>query len=87
MTSRRRRCAALLAVPLLAAPAGCTSSGGAAQSPSGAPTDAAALQTELRTAIAPIRSAHIELDIDLAGQQLTGAGAEKLDHGRLTASG
>jgi hypothetical protein len=49
------------------------------------PTDANGLGTMLQNAVNKISSAHITLDITLAGQQLTGSGNEKLANGRLTA--
>ena len=83
MTARHR--AALLTLPA-AVLAACSSSGGGGSSiPSGMPTDAAGLGTLLQTAVTKITSAHIALDITLAGEQLTGSGDEKLSNGQLTA--
>ena len=84
MTGSRR--VALLALPaaLLAA---CSSSGGGGGGggiPSGMPTDAVGLGTTLQNAIGKITSAHIALDISLAGQKLTGSGDETLASGQLT---
>jgi hypothetical protein len=64
----------------------CSSSGGGggANVPAGMPTDAAGLGTLLRTAVSKITSAHIALDITLAGQTLTGNGDETLASGQLT---
>jgi hypothetical protein len=83
--SRRVVLLVLLTLPaaLLAA---CSSSGGGggAGVPSGMPTDAAGLGTMLQNAVSKITSAHIALDITLAGQSLTGSGDETLANGRLT---
>jgi hypothetical protein len=84
MTGSRRL--ALLAVLATVATA-CSSSGGGGGGgiPSGMPTDAAGLATTLQRAVDKITSAHIALNFTLAGQQLTGSGNEKLEHGQLTA--
>jgi hypothetical protein len=80
MTFRRR--AALLVLPLVIV-AGCSSSGGGSGVPDGMPTDAAGLGQLLQSGTATIRTAHIVLDISLAGQELTGSGDETLDNGQL----
>lgn len=84
MTGSRR--IALLALPA-AVLAACSSSGGGGGGniPSGMPTGAAGLGTMLQNAVSRITSAHIALNISLAGQQLTGSGDEKLQNGQLTA--
>lgn len=75
-----RRCAVLaLLAGLVAA---CTSSGGSNNS---TPADATKLANQLRSGIAGITTAHVELDFSLAGQQITGHGTEKLNDGTLTA--
>jgi hypothetical protein len=51
----------------------------------GKPTDAAGLGGLMQSAIAGIKTAHIALDLNAAGQKLTGAGDEKLTGGKLTA--
>jgi hypothetical protein len=81
-----RRRAALLVLPALVV-AGCSSSGGGggAGIPSGMPTDAAALGQLLQSGVAGISTAHITLEIEIAGQKLTGSGDEKLKQGRLVA--
>ena len=83
MTGSRR--VALLALPA-AVLAACSSSGGGGGGglPSGMPTDALGLGTTLQNAISKMTSAHIALDISLAGQKLTGSGDETLASGRLT---
>jgi hypothetical protein len=82
MTASRR--AALLALPAAIVTA-CTSSGGGGGVPSGVPTDAAALGTLLQSGLATMRSAHFDLGIKIAGQQLTGGGDEKVANGKLVA--
>lgn len=87
-------------VPLAAATAvvlaGCASttsgqgsvgSGCAAASSTSAPTsptDAQGLGALLQQGSASVTSAHIELDVNAAGQDITGAGDEKLNCGKLT---
>lgn len=51
----------------------------------GTPVDPAALARQLQAAVADVRSARLRLDITLAGQAVTGTGAEKLTAGRLDA--
>lgn len=75
------RRAALLVLPA-ALVAACSSSGG---SSSGTPEAATKLANQLRSGIAGITTAHVELDFSLAGQQITGNGSEKLSDGSLTA--
>lgn len=82
MTASRR--AALLALPAAIVTA-CTSSGGGGGVPSGVPTDAAALGTLLQSGLATMRSAHFDLGIKIAGQELTGGGDEKVTDGKLVA--
>jgi hypothetical protein len=90
----RRFCAVLALSCLLAACSsstsgkGSTGSSGAAGSsaaPGGKPSDAAGLGGLMQSAIAGITSAHISLDIDAAGQKVSGAGDEKLSAGKLVA--
>jgi hypothetical protein len=77
-----RRLAVLVAsFVLVAACTSSKSSGGA----SGMPTTAAGLSSMMRTAVANVRSAHIDLDVTIAGEALTGSGSEKLSNGRLVA--
>ena len=63
-----------------AASASSTPSGGA-----GTPTDAAGLGRRMQSGVSGIRSAHISLDVDAAGQKLSGQGDEKLAGGKLVA--
>jgi hypothetical protein len=79
MNASRR--AALFALPV-ALVAACTSSGSSSTS---TPADATRLASQLRSGIAGITTAHVELDFSLAGQQITGHGTEKLADGTLTA--
>ncbi|MFN2559776.1 MAG: hypothetical protein ABR571_00550 [Jatrophihabitans sp.] len=91
----RRLCAALALSCLLAACSSSTSgkgstgssgaAGSSAAAPGGKPTDAAGLGGLMQSAIAGITSAHISLDIDAAGQKVSGAGDEKLSGGKLVA--
>jgi hypothetical protein len=83
MTGSRRL--ALLALPAVVLAACSSSGGGGGGIPSGMPTDASGLGTMLQSAVGKISSAHITLDITLAGQQLSGSGDEKLSGGQLTA--
>lgn len=76
-----RRGTALLALPAALA-VGCSSSGGASV-PDGTPTDASGLGRLLTSAVSHVSSAHMQVDITLAGQRLTGSGAEKLADGKL----
>lgn len=95
-----RRLCAVLALPCLLAACSSSTSGkgstgtsGAAGSstgssgaaPGGKPTDAAGLGGLMQSAIAGITSAHISLDVDAAGQKVSGAGNEKLSGGKLVA--
>lgn len=82
MTFRRR--AALLALPAALLAACSSSSGGGSGVPSGMPTDAAGLGELLQSGTATITSAHITLELTLAGQKLTGSGDETLKNGELT---
>jgi hypothetical protein len=74
-------------------PAGSTSSSSGASAagastgsvPAGRPTDAAGLGGLMQSAIAGVTSAHISLDVDAAGQKVTGQGDEKLSAGKLVA--
>jgi hypothetical protein len=50
---------------------------------SGTPADAAGLGRRMQSAVRGIQTAHISLNVDAAGQQLSGAGDEKLSNGRL----
>jgi hypothetical protein len=82
-----RRVGALLALPAAVLTA-CTSSGkgspnSSAAVPSGVPTDPPALSALVRSAVAGITSAHLDLTISLAGEQFTGGGDEKLANGKL----
>lgn len=81
-----RHRAALLVLPAVIL-AACSSSGGGggAGVPSGMPTDAAGLGELLQSGVADLTTAHIMLEIDIAGQKLTGSGDEKLDNGELVA--
>lgn len=82
---RASRRVALLALPAAIA-AACTSSGGGGTGiPSGMPTDAPALGTLLQSGLSTMTSAHFDLGIDIAGQQLTGGGDEKVTNGKLVA--
>lgn len=63
----------------------CSSSGGGPSAPSGMPTDASGLGRLLASGVGGIRSAHIKLDLNLGGQELTGSGDEKLADGQLVA--
>lgn len=93
---RAARSAAVAAVTALAL-AGCSGSGAPAKTASttapsasvsaraGTPVDPAALGRRVRAAVAGVRSAHLRLDITLAGQAVTGGGEEKLTAGRLDA--
>jgi hypothetical protein len=49
------------------------------------PTDAPGLAAFLRDGTASIRSAHLELEVDAAGNTITGTGDETLSHGRADA--
>jgi LppX_LprAFG lipoprotein len=95
-----RRLSTLLALPsaiVLAACSGSTSgkgSTGSSSAPGGAstgaaasgkPTDAVGLGGLMQSAIAGVTSAHIALDINAAGQKVTGQGDEKLAAGKLVA--
>jgi hypothetical protein len=68
-------------------PAGQSSAGQTPSSPSsgGKPTDAAGLGGLMQTAIAGIKTAHITLDINAAGQKVSGVGDEKMLGGKLIA--
>lgn len=59
--------------------------GSSAAAPGGKPTDAAGLGGLMQSAIAGITSAHISLNVDAAGQKVSGAGDEKLAAGKLVA--
>jgi hypothetical protein len=88
MTARPIRAVlALLATVALAACSSSTSGKGSAGSgaPSGMPTDAAGLGQLMQSAVEKITSAHITLDINAAGQALTGSGDEQLTGGKLVA--
>jgi hypothetical protein len=61
------------------------STGSSAAAPGGKPTDAAGLGGLMQSAIAGITSAHIALDVDAAGQKVSGVGDEKLSAGKLVA--
>lgn len=82
MTARRR--IVLLALPAAVLTA-CSSSGGGGNAASGKPADAARLGATMQKAVSKVTSAHISLDITLAGLQLNGSGDEKLENGRLSA--
>lgn len=95
------KAALALATAALVAAAGCTSSatsghgstaaGGttagssAAPNPNGMPTDAAGLGRLMQSAVSGVKSAHVELHVDAAGQAITGGGDEQLDNGKLVA--
>jgi hypothetical protein len=65
---------------------GTSSTSGSGGTPvKGKPTTAAGLGGLMQSAIAGIKSAHIALDINAAGQRVTGAGDEKLSGGKLVA--
>jgi hypothetical protein len=83
---RFSRRAALLALPAVIVTA-CTSSGGGGGNniPSGMPTDPTALGSLLQSGLATMTSAHFDLGIKIAGQQLTGGGDEKVANGKLVA--
>jgi hypothetical protein len=49
------------------------------------PTDAAGLGELMQSAIATVTSAHINLDVNAAGQSVSGGGDEKLSAGKLVA--
>ncbi|HKC26984.1 MAG TPA: hypothetical protein VKB75_03125, partial [Jatrophihabitans sp.] len=90
--ARRRDAAvnrrALLVLPLAAGLVACSSSGkggSASDVPTGMPTTATGLATLLQSAVHNITSAHLHLDIEIAGMTLTGAGDEKLSDGKLVA--
>src|SRR5947208_4557188 len=83
-----RGASALLVLPALVALAACTGSGkGPAHSgspvPSGMPSDAAELSSLVRSAVAGITSAHVNLGLSVSAQTLAGSGDEQLSHGRL----
>jgi hypothetical protein len=61
------------------------STGSSAAAPGGKPTDAAGLGGLMQSAIAGITSAHIALDVNAAGQKVSGVGDEKLSAGKLVA--
>jgi hypothetical protein len=77
---KARRTYAVLAVLATVALAACSSSGKGTNGnvPSGAPTDAAGLSSFVQKAVAGITYAHINLDINFAGQSITGSGDEKI---------
>lgn len=80
----RRICALPLAA--VAALAACSSSGNSGDVPANAPTDAAGLAAQLKSATSKITSAHITLDANLSsGAAITGQGDEQLSHGKLQA--
>ena len=96
MNPRRR--AACLALPCALLLAACSSStsgkghtGGTGSAPksstgaSGQPGDAATLGAKMQAAVAGIKFAHISLDVNAAGQALTGSGDEQLSAGKLVA--
>jgi hypothetical protein len=49
------------------------------------PTDAAGLAAYLRAGTASIRSAHLELEVDAAGNAIKGSGDETLENGKASA--
>lgn len=51
----------------------------------GTPVDPAALARQVHGAVASVRSAHLRLDITLAGQAVSGTGDERLTGGKLDA--
>jgi hypothetical protein len=59
-------------------------SGGTTVGPSGAPTDAQGLSALLERASNTVKTAHIDLKVDAAGQQIAGSGDESLNEGVLT---
>jgi hypothetical protein len=84
-----RRTHALLALSLAVALTACSSStsgnGGGAKGLPGMPTDAAGLGNLMQSATATVTSAHISLDVNAAGQSVSGGGDEKLAAGKLVA--
>jgi hypothetical protein len=74
-----------LAGPSGSASGGSASGGSSAGTPGGKPTDAAGLGALMQSAVATIKTAHISLDVNAAGQALTGSGDEKLSAGKLVA--
>jgi hypothetical protein len=85
-----RRVCALLALPAAVVLAACTSSGketpgSSNPAPSNAPTDAAGLSALVKSAVTDITSAHVEVGINLAAQELSGSGDEQLSAGKLVA--
>jgi hypothetical protein len=84
-----RRLAALLTLPLAATLAACSSStsGKGSGSPvaSSTPSTAAGLGKVMQAAAKTVTSAHFDLDVNAAGQSLTGSGDEKLSNGKLVA--
>lgn len=93
---RARQLAAALAVVAVAGCSGSpaakkkatpspTQSRATASARAGTPVDPARLARQLQSAVASVRSARLKLDITLAGEAVTGSGAEKLAGGRLVA--
>ncbi len=92
-----RRLAAFVALPSALVLAACssstsgkghtggTSAGASSAASSGKPVDAATLGARMQAAVAGIKFAHITLDVNAAGQALTGTGDEQLAAGKLVA--
>jgi hypothetical protein len=79
---------ALLAALLATGLAACSSSGkggSAGNVPAGMPTTATRLAALVQSAVQHVTSAHLRLDIQIAGTALTGAGDETLSGGKLVA--
>ena len=67
------------------ASAGGSSSSPATPSAAATATDAAGLQTVLRSGATSLKTAHLDMTVDAAGQSLTASGDEKLSGGKLKA--
>jgi hypothetical protein len=79
-----RRIAALLMLSSALVLAACTSSkSGSGTTSHGMPTTADALATLMESGVAKATSARFTLDVNLAGQSLTGSGVERLAAGKL----
>lgn len=72
-------------IAALAACSSTTSGAGHAGSPAPTPTDARGLGTLMQQAVGSVNSAHIALNVQLAGNSVTGSGDEKLSNGKLSA--
>lgn len=65
---------------------GVVSASAGASAQAGTPTDAAGLAALLQTGVNTIKSAHLNLDVEFAGQSLAGEGDEQVAGGKLVAS-